>query len=60
MYNNLGNNKIDDKGIIFLHQFSALKELSLPDNRVTEKGVQILSEGYFPYLHILCLSKNGW
>ena len=41
--NNLGNNEIDDKGLIFLKKFSALTELDLSSNRIKGKGLKSLS-----------------
>ena len=54
--NNIDDNQIDDEGMIFLHKFTFLNILGLCKNKITEKGVQILSEGNFSHLQKLDLS----
>ena len=62
--NNLGLNAIGDEGIIFLHQFPALQVLHLSWNKITEKGIEIMSKGEFPHLQEIDLSNKvdilGW
>ena len=58
MVNNSDYNSIDDEAITFLHQFPTLKGLSLLENKITGKGVKILSEGNFPYLEGLELGNE--
>ena len=58
MMNNLAFNEIGDKGIIFLHRFPTLKQLHLWSTRITGEGVKTLSEGEFPHLQSLNLSKK--
>ena len=58
MMNNSDFNRIDDEGIIFLPHFPALQNLSLMGNKIKKKGVQCLSEGEFPHLEFLYLSKK--
>ena len=58
MMNNLAGNNIGDKGIIFLHRFPTLKQLSLYSTRITGEGVKTLSEGEFPHLQLLNLGKE--
>ena len=43
--NNPDENEIDDEGMIFLHKFPSLESLDLRKNKITSKGVEILSKG---------------
>ena len=46
----IGNNEIVDEGVQFLHNFQHLRSLNLRRNKITGKGVEILSQGEFPFL----------
>ena len=56
--NNSDGNQIDDKGMVFLHKFTSLRRLYLSGNKITWKGVEILSGYDFPHLDDLDLSNE--
>ena len=43
--------------LYFTRNFRYLKELSLSDNQITEKGLNAIADSDFNYLEVLDLSK---
>ena len=51
-------NEIGNEGIVFLQKLTTLEKLNLCSNKITDKGLQVLSDDTFLHLKSLNLSKD--